>query len=172
MTLEHSGKKTWIVTGIVLGFVVLFIGPFVAGMYYKNQAISLEEKIISDKSLIFQSIQGRTDSLDRLIDEAKSSGTAMSPDTMAGLTQSKAQAAAGDIEGSDKTLKAIVETYPDIKKLDQYKATLNDDTLTELMGRRGSYETDVKSYDALTNRLPSSLFLSLVRYENFDSAQS
>ncbi len=150
------GRAGTIIVSVVSVVIIAILGLLSMGLHYKSQAVALEEKVAADKSAISETITQRSDALSELVNAAQESGT-FSKDAIAELTQARALAESGDINGSNKLLEDMSASYPDIKNLDAYTSLASaasvESTITDM---RNTYNADVDAYNKMnTNKLLS-----------------
>lgn len=165
-----NNKKYGIIVGITLTVIAIFVLiPFFMTVGYKNTAISQEERIYEDQSNISTIVQKRVDMLSQLVNAVNDSKD-FENETLVKLTEARSLAQEGKVQESNLTLAAVAEAYPDIKTVDLYKDVMTSTTTVEnqLNGARVALNKDIKSYNILNRKFPSSFFLDISGYEKVD----
>ena len=144
----------------VIGFVVL------ASFSAENSAIGKEESIESAKSGISKEEQRRVDLFSNMVDAVQSYND-HEAETLKHVTDARAKAQSGDVEGAKSALNIVVEAYPEIKSQANYSQAMKEISITEnrLAEYRDNYNQSVKTYKRYVRKFPTRLFLSWRGYE-------
>ena len=144
----------------VIGFVVL------ASFSAENSAIGKEESIASAKSGISKEEQRRVDLFSNMIDAVQSYND-HEAETLKNVTDARAKAQSGDVEGAKSALNIVVEAYPEIKSQANYSQAMKEFSITEnrLAEYRDNYNQSVKTYKREVRKFPTRLVLSWRGYE-------
>ena len=144
----------------VIGFVVL------ASFSAENSAIGKEESIASAKSGISKEEQRRVDLFSNMVDDVQSYND-HEAETLKHVTDARAKAQSGDVEGAKSALNIVVEAYPEIKSQANYSQAMKEFSITEnrLAEYRDNYNQSVKTYKRYVRKFPTRLFLSWRGYE-------
>ena len=144
----------------VIGFVVL------ASFSAENSAIGKEESIASAKSGISKEEQRRVDLFSNMVDAVQSYND-HEAETLKHVTDARAKAQSGDVEGAKSALNVVVEAYPEIKSQTNYSQAMKEFSITEnrLAEYRDNYNQSVKTYKRYVRKFPTRLFLSWRGYE-------
>ena len=144
----------------VIGFVVL------ASFSAENSAIGKEESIASAKSGISKEEQRRVDLFSNMVDAVQSYND-HEAETLKNVTDARAKAQSGDVEGAKSALNIVVEAYPEIKSQANYSQAMKEFSITEnrLAEYRDNYNQSVKTYKRYVRKFPTRLFLSWRGYE-------
>ena len=144
----------------VIGFVVL------ASFSAENSAIGKEESIASAKSGISKEEQRRVDLFSNMVDAVQSYND-HEAETLKHVTDARAKAQSGDVEGAKSALNIVVEAYPEIKSQTNYSQAMKEFSITEnrLAEYRDNYNQSVKTYKRYVRKFPTRLFLSWRGYE-------
>ena len=142
----------------VIGFVVL------ASFSAENSAIGKEESIASAKSGISKEEQRR---VARLLHRFQVDCNDHEAETLKHVTDARAKAQSGDVEGAKSALNIVVEAYPEIKSQANYSQAMKEFSITEnrLAEYRDNYNQSVKTYKRYVRKFPTRLFLSWRGYE-------
>ena len=144
----------------VIGLIVL------ASFSAENSAIGKEESIASAKSGISKEEQRRVDLFSNMVDAVQSYND-HEAETLKHVTDARAKAQSGDVEGAKSALNVVVEAYPEIKSQVNYSQAMKEFSITEnrLAEYRDNYNQSVKTYKRYVRKFPTRLFLSWRGYE-------
>lgn len=160
-------KKALIISGIVLGVIVLFIGMF-AGT--NNTAIGLEEQIKESKSSIEIQEKRREDLIYNLVDTVESYNK-YEQDTMTKIVEARTKASNGQVQEAQTLIAAVAEQYPELKSNENYKTLMTELSVTEnlIAEHRNNYNIQVKEYNKYVRKFPTSMILNMMGYEKIDT---
>lgn len=132
----------------------------------QNSAISMEESIESSKSDIDVVLQRRVDELTQLINTVKDSKE-FEQKALEGIIQARSEAASGNIEQSNLTLKSVAEQYPQLQTMELYKNVMTAISINEnqLKQYRETYNSIVKDYRKFVRQWPNKGILKNLGYE-------
>ena len=149
-----------IALAVVIGFIVL------VSFSAENSAIGKEESIASAKSGISKEEQRRVDLFSNMVDAVQSYND-HEAETLKHVTDARAKAQSGDVEGAKSALNIVVEAYPEIKSQANYSQAMKEFSITEnrLAEYRDNYNQSVKTYKRYVRKFPTRLFLSWRGYE-------
>lgn len=154
--------KTFLIAIVVV--IAIAFAAFVGIQSSQNHAISLEEIVEVAQSDISVQEKRRIDLIGNLVDCVKEYD-AYEGNTLESIVKERSQA--GDISGATTAIAAIAEAYPELKSDENYKALMNELSITENMiaQYRSSYNDAVKNYNRFVRKFPDRIFLSLTGYE-------
>ena len=154
--------KTFLIAIVVV--IAIAFAAFVGIQSSQNHAISLEEIVEVAQSDISVQEKRRIDLIGNLVDCVKEYD-AYEGNTLESIVKERGQA--GDISGATTAIAAIAEAYPELKSDENYKALMNELSITENMiaQYRSSYNDAVKNYNRFVRKFPDRIFLSLTGYE-------
>lgn len=160
-------KKALIISGIVLGVIVLFVGMF-AGT--NNTAIGLEEQIKESKSSIEIQEKRREDLIYNLVDTVESYNK-YEQDTMTKIVEARTKASNGQVQEAQTLIAAVAEQYPELKSNENYKTLMTELSVTEnlIAEHRNNYNIQVKEYNKYVRKFPTSMILNMMGYEKIDT---
>lgn len=126
----------------------------------------MEESIESSKSDIDIILQRRVDELTQLINTVKDSKE-FEQDALEGIIQARSEAASGNIEQSNLTLKSVAEQYPQLQTMELYKNVMTAISINknQLKQYRESYNNIVKDYRKFVRQWPNKGILEGLDYE-------
>lgn len=156
-------KKTWIIIGIIVAFVVMVIGIFATT---NNRAISLEEQILSADSGIQIQEKRRTDLIYNLVDCVKEYDK-HETETLLAVVEARKTDGSIDIDEITSQLSVVVEAYPELKSSENYREFMNELAITEnkIAEFRKSYNDQVRLYNKYVRRFPHKQILGIMGYE-------
>ncbi len=160
--MKNTNWKLPMIIGVGIVAVVLMI---VFGIQSsQNKAIALEEQVNTASSDIKVQEKRRVDLVYNLADCVKQYDKHESETLMA---VAEGRGTAGDIENVTTALTAVAEAYPELKSNENYKALMNELSMTENMiaEYRSNYNKQVKEYKRYVRKFPSRLFLGMLGYE-------
>lgn len=160
-------KKALIISGIVLGVIILFVGMF-AGT--NNTAIGLEEQIKESKSSIEIQEKRREDLIYNLVDTVESYNK-YEQDTMTKIVEARTKASNGQVQEAQTLIAAVAEQYPELKSNENYKTLMTELSVTEnlIAEHRNNYNIQVKEYNKYVRKFPTSMILNMMGYEKIDT---
>lgn len=160
-------NKTWIIIGVVVLLVVLWVG----GVY--NSLVTSNEAITTQWAQVETSYQRRFDLIPNLVESVKGAMTqekavftalaeARSKYSGASTPDQKA-AAATQVESALSRLLVIVENYPQLKSIEVVQSLVAELSGTEnrVSVERNRYNEKVQEYNVRTKRFPSSIVASV-----------
>lgn len=132
----------------------------------QNKAINLEEQVNESVSAIEVQEKRRVDLILNLVDTVKNYDK-YEGDTLVNLAHARSEAQGGDVENAQMTLNAVTEAYPELKSQENYKALMNELSVTEnlIAEQRDNFNRQVKSYNKYIRKFPSSFVLPITGYE-------
>lgn len=156
-------KRTWIIIGIVVAFVVMIAGIFAAT---NNRAISLEEQILSADSDIQVQEKRRTDLIYNLVDCVKEYDK-HEADTLLAVVEARKDGSDVDIDEVTTQISIVAEAYPELKSSDNYKELMNELAITEnkIAEYRNSYNNQIRAYNKYVRKFPHKQILGMMGYE-------
>lgn len=163
----NSKTKFWlIVAGVIAAIILLVVIMFTTT---NNKAVVLEEQINGAVATIKVQEKRRVDLIYNLVDAVKDYNDYESS-TLVQITEARAQATAGNVEGAQAILTSIAEQYPELKANENYKEVMNELSTTENMIQqsRDNYNAQVKAYNKFARTFPNTLILGMSGYEKID----
>lgn len=159
-------KKTLIIAGIVVAFVIMLAGVFAST---NNRAISLEEQVISADSNIQTQEKRRTDLIYNLADCVKQYDK-HEAETLLGVAELRSAGGEVDIENVTTSIAAVAEAYPELKSNENYKELMNELSITEnlIAEYRNAYNNEVRTYKKYVRKFPHRQILGIMGYEVID----
>ena len=160
-------KKILISLGIIVGIVLMIVGMF-AGT--NNKVIGFEEQIGESKSSINIQEKRREDLIYNLVDTVESYNK-YEQETMSKIVETRTKVNNGKIEDVKVLINAVAEQYPELKSNENYKALMNELTITEnlIAQHRNNYNIQIKQYNKYIKSFPNNLILNIVGYERIDN---
>lgn len=160
-------KKALIISGIVLGVIILFVGIF-AGT--NNTAIGLEEQIKESKSSIEIQEKRREDLIYNLVDTVESYNK-YEQETMTKIVEARTKASHGQVQEAQTLIAAVAEQYPELKSNENYKTLMTELPVTEnlIAEHRNNYNIQVKEYNKYVRKFPTSMILNMMGYERINT---
>lgn len=151
--------------------VAVSIFLFSIPQFSKNKAISLAEQVKTSKANITIQEKRRIDSIYNLADCVKSYNKYES-ETLIDLAEARnSNSNTGSID-VQTSIKAVAESYPELKADNNYKRYMKELTVTEnlISDYRKTYNGFVQDYNSYIQKFPTSLFLNISGYvpEKFD----
>lgn len=160
-------NKTWIIVGVVVLIVVLWVG----GTY--NSLVTSNEAITTQWAQVETSYQRRFDLIPNLVESVKGAmsqekqvftalADARSKYSGAGSADAKA-AAATQVESALSRLLVVVENYPQLKSTEAVQGFMAELAGTEnrVSVERSRYNEKVQSYNVTVKRFPGSIVSAL-----------
>lgn len=168
-TSWYATKKainTYIVVGVVL--VILLIIFSTLGSV-NNHYVALNQNVATSNSNISKEEQRRVDLFNNLVDAIQSYNN-FEQSTLTQITNARAQANGGDVDGATLAINAVVEAYPQLKSQANYQQAMTEFSITEnrIAQYREQYNNDVRAFDSYVQSFPAGIFLSI---EGKDKAQ-
>lgn len=165
----YATKKAingYIIAGviIVLAIVVLSV---LGGV--NNQYVNLTQNVETSNSNINKEEERRLDLFNNLVGAIQSYNN-FEQSTLTQITDARAQAAGGDVDGAALSINAVVEAYPQLKSQQNYQDAETEFSVTEnrIASYREQYNDDVRSFNSYVQSFPADVFLSI---EGKDQAQ-
>ena len=154
------------IVSIIIVILIIFGIYKLISFGIQNSAISMEESIESSKSDIDIILQRRVDELTQLINTVKDSKE-FEQKALEGIIQARSEAASGDIEQSNLTLKSVAEQYPQLQTMELYKNVMTAISINEnqLKQYRETYNSIVKDYRKFVRQWPNKGILKNLGYE-------
>jgi LemA protein len=159
-------KTSYIIVGIVLSVVLLFVASVVST---NNTAIGYEQNIKESQSGIKVQLERQHDIILQLVQVVQQaskfeSGT---QENIAKLRSAATDAQNGNIEQVNVAIKAVAEAYPQLQANSTYLQLMTEMSVSEnlVTNYRNTYNDDVKNYQRFTKRFPARSFLVLAGYE-------
>lgn len=165
--MSSNVKLVLIIIAILLAVVLLSVWSVQS---VQNQAISIEEQIDTAKSDISVQQKRRADLIPNLVDCVKAYDE-HEYNTLVGIIE--ARGTDDDAIGNVTTMiKAVAEAYPDLKSSENYRALMDELSVTEnlIANYRSNYNTWVKRYNQYVRKFPNQAFLNMLGYDvlNFE----
>lgn len=165
--MSSNVKLVLIIIAILLAVVLLSAWSVQS---IQNKAISIEEQINTAKSDISVQQKRRADLIPNLVDCVKAYDE-HEYNTLVGIIE--ARGADDDAIGDVTTMiKAVAEAYPDLKSSENYRALMDELSVTEnlIANYRSNYNTWVKRYNQYVRKFPNQAFLNMLGYDvlNFE----
>ena len=156
-------KKTWIIIGIIVAFVVMVIGIFATT---NNRAISLEEQILSADSDIQIQEKRRADLIYNLVDCVKEYDK-HEAETLLAVAEARETDGSMNIDEVTTQLSVVAEAYPELKSSENYREFMNELAITEnkITEFRKSYNDQIRSYNKYVRKFPHKQILGIMGYE-------
>ncbi len=164
-------NKTWIIAGVVVVLVVLWLG----GSY--NSLVTKGEAVTTQWAQVETSYQRRFDLIPNLVESVKGAMTqekevftalADARSRYSGATNADQKAAAAtQVESALSRLLVVVENYPQLKSVEAVQGFMAELAGTEnrVSVERGRYNEKVQAYNVVTKRFPSSVVASLFGFD-------
>lgn len=155
-------------TGLIVMAAVLavILMCFLGVQSVRNQAIYLEEAVITAKSDIQVQEKKRVDLVYNLADCVQQYD-AHEAEVIQSIANSRKQNKNGEIENVSIAVRAVAEAYPELKSNEQYKTLMLELTTleNEISQYRTAYNKAVERYNRYTRELLHEVFLTLTGYE-------
>lgn len=160
-------KKFLIVSGIILGVILMFVGIF-AGT--NNSAINLEEQIKESRSSINIQEKRREDLICNLVDAVENYNK-YEQETMEKIIEARSKASNGQVEEAEMLINAVAEQYPELKSNENYKTLMTELAVTEnlIAEHRNNYNIQIKQYNKYIKAFPNNIILNIMGYEKMES---
>ncbi len=160
-------KKILIITGIILGIILMITAMFIGT---NNTAINLEEQIKESKSSINIQEKRREDLIFNLVDAVESYNK-YEQETMSKIIDARTKANNGNIEEAEVLINAVAEQYPELKSNENYKTLMTELAVTEnlIAEHRNNYNIQVKQYNKHIKAFPNNVILNIMGYEKLDN---
>lgn len=151
---------------IALSVVAAFVVIFFSIKSIENKAIGYEETIATSKASISKEEKRRIDLFGNLVDAIESYNDYESS-TMNKIVEARNQTEKGNLDNAAKELNVVVEQYPELKSLDNYKKAMTEFSVTEnrLADYRENYNVQVRKYNKYLRSFPSKQLLQMQGYE-------
>lgn len=165
----ESSQTPWYATkkainGYIIAAVVVVLLFIIGGTFgsVNNHYVALNQNVATSKSNINKEEERRLDLFNNLVGAIQSYNN-FEQSTLTQITNARAQAAGGDVDGASLAINAVVEAYPQLKSQANYQAAETEFSITEnrIASYREQYNNDVRSFNSYTQGFPSGLFLSL-----------
>ena len=156
-------KKILITIGIILG-VILFGSTIIFGA--NNNAIGYEEQVKTSRSSIQVQEKRRADLIVNLVDTVKNYDK-FEQETLNKVIEARTKATDGNVDEAQLIIQSVVEQYPELKSIENYKYLMTELSTTEnlIATQRDSYNNRIKEYNRYVKKFPTRLFLSISGYE-------
>ncbi len=168
-------KKTGLIILALIVLVLILITVFVWGSY--NKLIVGKESVSNAWSQVETQYQRRFDLIPNLVESVR--GAMKQEETIftalaeartryAGAsTQNEKALAAGQVESAFARLLVVMENYPTLKSSEQVATLMSqiEGTENRVSVERGRYNENVRVYNLLTKKFPSSLVAGLFGFE-------
>lgn len=162
--------KNFKVIGIFVG-IILAIGLLITMMFAStnNKAIRLEEQINGANSEIEVQEKRRVDLIYNLVDTVEAYAQ-HEKETLAAVTEMRADAKNGNIQEVQMSLNAVAEAYPELKANTNYNQLMTELSVTEnlIAQSRNNYNQQVKAYNKFTRSFPANIILNTMGYEKVE----
>lgn len=166
----------------IIMVIIVIIGLLsVWGVTVKNGALKLESLVDESYSTISVYEKRRNDLLFNLVDSVKSYSK-YEQETQLKVIKARNSAEKGNTDEVTTYVKAIAESYPELKADKTYLKLMDELASTENMIAkvRKTYNTNVRDYGYKVSKFPNSLFLNVYGYnekeykmlEYYDSVSS
>lgn len=170
-------KKVWIILGIAVLVIVIFIGSCV-GKY--NSIVTLDENVQTAWSQVENVLQRRYDLIPNLVNTVKGYA-AHEKETFVEVTEARAKvggaatipdkiAANNQLTAALSKLMLVVERYPDLKANQNFLALQDELAGTEnrIAVERRRYNDVVRSYNTFVRRFPNNMIAGIFGYSKKD----
>lgn len=160
-----ESKTSWKLFLIIASGVIAIILLCVFGVQSsQNKAFSLEEQVNTAWSDIKVQEKRRLDLVYNLSDCVKQYDK-HEAETLESIVEGRGTA--GDIENVTTAIAAVSEAYPELKSNENYKALMNELSITEnlIAEYRSNYNKQIKEYNRYVRRFPTRLFLDILGYD-------
>lgn len=160
-----KSKTGWKLFLIIAAGVVAVILLCVFGVQSsQNKAFSLEEQVNTAGSDIKVQEKRRVDLVYNLADCVKQYDR-HEAETLKSIVEGRGSV--GDIENVTTAIAAVSEAYPELKSNENYKALMNELSITEnlIAEYRSNYNKQIKEYNRYVRRFPTRLFLDILGYD-------
>lgn len=160
-----ESKTSWKLFLIIAAGVVAIILLCVFGVQSsQNKAFSLEEQVNTAGSDIKVQEKRRVDLVYSLADCVKQYDR-HEAETLKSIVEGRGSV--GDIENVTTAIAAVSEAYPELKSNENYKALMNELSITEnlIAEYRSNYNKQIKEYNRYVRRFPTRLFLDILGYD-------
>lgn len=160
-----ESKTSWKLFLIIASGVIAIILLCVFGVQSsQNKAFSLEEQVNTAWSDIKVQEKRRLDLVYNLSDCVKQYDQ-HEAETLESIVEGRGTA--GDIENVTTAIAAVSEAYPELKSNENYKALMNELSITEnlIAEYRSNYNKQIKEYNRYVRRFPTRLFLDILGYD-------
>lgn len=160
-----ESKTSWKLFLIIAAGVIAIILLCVFGVQSsQNKAFSLEEQVNTAWSDIKVQEKRRVDLVYNLADCVKQYDR-HEAETFKSIVEGRGSA--GDIENVTTAIAAVSEAYPELKSNENYKALMNELSITEnlIAEYRSNYNKQIKEYNRYVRRFPTRLFLDILGYD-------
>lgn len=160
-----ESKTSWKLFLIIASGVIAIILLCVFGVQSsQNKAFSLEEQVNTAWSDIKVQEKRRLDLVYNLSDCVKQYDQ-HEAETLESIVEGRGTA--GDIENVTTAIAAVSEAYPELKSNENYKALMNELSITEnlIAEYRSNYNKQIKEYNRYVRRFPTRLFLNILGYD-------
>lgn len=157
-------KMTLIVLAALAGIVLMSVCWVMSS---KNGAINLEEQVMTAKSGIDVQLSNRFNKLHELAACVKKYDE-HEYKTLVGVIEARGKnMSAKDAKQCIAAFSRVEERYPELKSQANYKALMNDISITEnhLAQKKDAYNKFVRDYNYHCRKFPTSMFLGFVGYE-------
>lgn len=161
-----KNKTTWIILGIILAVILLFVCIF-AGT--NNKAVFLEEQINGAQANINVAEKRRVDLVYNLVDAVQAYQD-YEGKTLEAITEARTSADSGNIEEAKLSINAVAEAYPELKANENYQQLMNELAMTEnqIAQYRSNYNEQVRAYNKMIRSFPNNIILSILGYEKVE----
>lgn len=160
-----ESKTSWKLFLIIASGVIAIILLCVFGVQSsQNKAFSLEEQVNTAWSDIKVQEKRRLDLVYNLSDCVKQYDQ-HEAETLESIVEGRGTD--GDIENVTTAIAAVSEAYPELKSNENYKALMNELSITEnlIAEYRSNYNKQIKEYNRYVRRFPTRLFLDILGYD-------
>lgn len=160
-----ESKTSWKLFLIIASGVIAIILLCVFGIQSsQNKAFSLEEQVNTAWSDIKVQEKRRLDLVYNLSDCVKQYDQ-HEAETLESIVEGRGTD--GDIENVTTAIAAVSEAYPELKSNENYKALMNELSITEnlIAEYRSNYNKQIKEYNRYVRRFPTRLFLDILGYD-------
>lgn len=164
MNFVEKNKGMLIVVGSILAVVLLIVFSLF-GLY--NKAVTYEENIKAANSLIQNQLKAREDKLYNLADSVKSYNNYEGNTLVEVIKARRGGDESSATSELDKPFALLVEDYPELKSVENYKTYMTEITTIEnkISNARDNLVYQVEQYNNLLRHQPGGFFLGLMGYE-------
>lgn len=167
---KGSNKTLWIVLGIVLFLLIVFVGMY-------NSIVTLDETADAQWANVESTYQRRADLIPNLVNTVKGYA-AHEEEVLTAITearsawagagsQSEQIEAAGNMDSALARLMVVVENYPDLKASQNFMALQDELAGTEnrISVERMRFNEAVRNYNIKIKRFPSNMIANMFGFE-------
>lgn len=157
-----TSKLPLIISAVIAALILLCIVTLFSA---RNNAINLEETVLTAQADINTEEKRRVDLVYNLADAVKSYNSYES-EALSDLAESMSENKLSD-QAVDTSINAIVYNYPELKSNENYKQFMQELTITEnlISQHREAYNNAVAKYNRYVKSFPANIWLSITGYD-------